>query len=170
MSWPPSLQGSYPAAGLCAKDFACSLRYQPEFCCPSGSKRSSSMHRHSGEPYCMLQTVSSGFSWKRVHQLAALWQVGALSTAAGVGGGALFVPLFNSLLEFSKSWRSCVQHVDLISALCSTNLPLQASRTQQQPPKQSSRVELLQVPLLPCFRRTHSIQTSRSYSLILPYC
>ncbi|DBA90206.1 TPA: hypothetical protein ACH3X1_003508 [Trebouxia sp. C0004] len=27
--------------------------------------------------------------------------VGALSTAAGAGGGALFVPLFNSLLEFS---------------------------------------------------------------------
>lgn len=29
--------------------------------------------------------------------------VGALSTAAGAGGGALFVPLFNSLLKFSKS-------------------------------------------------------------------
>jgi len=32
-----------------------------------------------------------------------LLQVGALSNAAGAGGGALFVPLFNSLLEFSKS-------------------------------------------------------------------
>jgi len=30
-------------------------------------------------------------------------QVGALATAAGAGGGALFVPLFNSILEFGKS-------------------------------------------------------------------
>ncbi len=28
------------------------------------------------------------------------WQVSALSNAAGVGGGAIFVPLFNVLLQF----------------------------------------------------------------------
>lgn len=121
---------------------------------------------------CMVTVVSqpacckTSFTWKRVQHSPALetdlLQVGALSTAAGAGGGALFVPLFNSLLEFSKSWRRYKQHIDQTSALCSTDLPLQASRTQQQPPKQSSQVELLQVPLLPCFRRTHSIQTNHS--------
>ena len=37
-----------------------------------------------------------------VPQSLSWLQVGALSTAAGAGGGALFVPLFNSLLNFSK--------------------------------------------------------------------
>jgi hypothetical protein len=125
---------------------------------------------------CVVTVVSHpacckpSFTWKRVQRSSALLQVGALSTAAGAGGGALFVPLFKSLLEFSKSWRRCKQHTNLTSVLCFTALPLQASRTQQQPPKQLSLVELLQVPRLPCFRRTHSIQTNRSYSLILPYC
>ena len=118
------LQGSYPAAGLCAKDFACSLRYQPEFLCPSGSKHSSSVHRHSGEPYNMLQIVSPNFTCEKVHRFDTLLQVGALSTAAGAGGGALFVPLFNSLLQFSKSWHRCTQRDSLTSALCSTDLPL----------------------------------------------
>ncbi len=122
---------------------------------------------------CMVTVVSHpacckpSFTGKGVQHSTALLQVGALSNAAGAGGGALFVPLFNSLLEFSKSWRRYKQHINLTSALCFTALPLQASRSQQQPPKQSSLVELLQVPLLPCFRRTHSIQTNRSYSMIL---
>ncbi|KAL0042540.1 hypothetical protein WJX79_002907 [Trebouxia sp. C0005] len=38
---------------------------------------------------------------KNVPAVCIVTVVGALSTAAGVGGGALFVPLFNSLLDFS---------------------------------------------------------------------
>ena len=29
-------------------------------------------------------------------------QIGSVATAAGIGGGAFFVPLFNILLRFSK--------------------------------------------------------------------
>ncbi len=84
---------------------------------------------------CIVTVVSHparckpSFTWKRVQHSTALLQVGASSTAAGAGGGALFVPLFKSLLEFSKSWRRCKQHTNLTSALCFTSLPLQASRT-----------------------------------------
>lgn len=56
-SRPPLLQGSYPAEGQYAEDFACGLRYQPELLCPSGSNHSSSVHRHSGELYSLLQIV-----------------------------------------------------------------------------------------------------------------
>lgn len=34
-------------------------------------------------------------------------QTGSVATAAGVGGGAFFVPLFNILLNFSERSSSC---------------------------------------------------------------
>ena len=39
--------------------------------------------------------------------LAVSAQIGSIATAAGVGGGAFFVPLFNILLNFSKCHTLC---------------------------------------------------------------
>ena len=41
---------------------------------------------------------------------SCLLQIGSVATAAGVGGGAFFVPLFNILLNFSEHSTSCSLH------------------------------------------------------------
>lgn len=44
-------------------------------------------------------------------------QVGAVATAAGAGGGALFVPLFSSFLHFSKLSPQSIPTQDLSASL-----------------------------------------------------
>ena len=51
---------------------------------------------------------------------ACILQIGSVATAAGVGGGAFFVPLFNSLLNFSEQSAihcSCQVHAPSMSAV-----------------------------------------------------